>query len=87
MKKLRQVTTVAMSLFVWQITLADQATEPAPTQLPKMIVNDTADTEYDAPNATTAMKTDTPIMETPLNVQVITQQVLQDQQVIRIDHG
>ena len=31
------------------------------------------------PNASTATKTDTPIMETPVSVQVVPQQVLQDQ--------
>jgi iron complex outermembrane recepter protein len=87
MKKLRHVTTIAILLCARGMALADQATEPAPTQLPKMIVNDTVDSEYVAPIATTATKTDTPIMETPVNVQVITQQVLQDQQVIRIDQA
>lgn len=40
---------------------------------------------YVVPNATSGTKTNTPIMETPLNVQVISQQVLQDQQVIRLE--
>jgi len=42
---------------------------------------------YVAPDATTGTRTDTPIMETPLNVQVVTQQVLQDQQVYSIDQA
>jgi iron complex outermembrane recepter protein len=63
--------------------------------LPKVTVE--ADAEYDAeyyadpynkdyviPNATAGTKTDTPIMETPLNVQVISKQVLKDQQVITL---
>ncbi len=40
--------------------------------------------DYVLPNATAGTKTDTPIMETPLNVQVISKQVLKDQQVIRL---
>ncbi len=40
--------------------------------------------DYVLPNATAGTKTDTPIMETPLNVQVITKQVLKDQQVINL---
>lgn len=40
---------------------------------------------YVVPNATSGTKTNTPIMETPLNVQVISQQVLKDQQVIRLE--
>ena len=43
--------------------------------------------DYVQPDATTGTKTDTPIMETPLNVQVITKQVLKDQQVIRLDQA
>ncbi|WP_426992508.1 TonB-dependent siderophore receptor [Methylomonas sp. CM2] len=40
--------------------------------------------DYVLPNATSGTKTDTPIMETPLNVQVISKQVLKDQQVINL---
>jgi len=40
--------------------------------------------DYVLPNATAGTKTDTPIMETPLNVQVISKQVLKDQQVITL---
>ncbi|NOS77519.1 MAG: TonB-dependent siderophore receptor [Nitrospira sp.] len=42
---------------------------------------------YVVQNATSGTKTDTPIMETPLNIQVIPQQVLKDQQVISIDQA
>ncbi len=65
------------------------------TTLPKVTVE--ADSAYDPeyyadpynkdyviPNATAGTKTDTPIMETPLNVQVISKQVLKDRQVIRL---
>ncbi|NOU23798.1 MAG: TonB-dependent receptor [Methyloglobulus sp.] len=40
--------------------------------------------DYVIPNATAGTKTDTPIMETPLNVQVISKQVLKDQQAINL---
>jgi iron complex outermembrane recepter protein len=40
---------------------------------------------YVQPDATTCTRTDTPIMETPLNVQVITKQVMKYQQDIRLD--
>jgi iron complex outermembrane recepter protein len=43
--------------------------------------------DYVIPNATAGTKTDTPIMETPLNVQVISKQVLKEQQVIRLDQA
>ncbi len=39
---------------------------------------------YSVPNATTATRTDTPLRDTPQSIQVIPQQVLQDQQVIRL---
>ncbi|GJL56699.1 MAG: hypothetical protein NPIRA02_38310 [Nitrospirales bacterium] len=39
---------------------------------------------YSAPNATTATKTDTPIMQTPLSIQVVPKSVLADQQATTI---
>jgi iron complex outermembrane receptor protein len=42
---------------------------------------------YVAPVAASGTKTDTPVMETPLNVQTVTRQVLQDQQVTSIDQA
>ncbi|ULA64135.1 MAG: Ferrichrome-iron receptor [Nitrospira sp.] len=42
---------------------------------------------YKVAQATTATKTDTPIMETPFSVQVVPQQVLKDQQTTRLDHA
>ncbi len=41
-------------------------------------------TGYNAPNATSAMKMDTPIMQTPVAVQVVTRQTMDDQQAITI---
>lgn len=46
---------------------------------------DPYNTTYQLPNASTGTKTDTPVMNTPLNVQTITQQVLKDRQVITLD--
>jgi iron complex outermembrane receptor protein len=43
--------------------------------------------DYTLPNATSGTKTDTPIMETPLNVQVISKQVMKDQQVIELNQA
>jgi len=58
--------------------------QTGPTVLPEMTVTATPDTGYSAPNATTATKTDTPIMETPFSIKAVPQQVLRDQQVINI---
>ncbi len=48
---------------------------------------DPYNTTYVLQDATTGTKTDTPIMDTPLNVQVITQQVLRDQQAITLEQA
>ncbi len=40
---------------------------------------------YKVERATTATKTDTPIMETPFSIQVVPQQVVRDQQAVRLD--
>ena len=42
---------------------------------------------YKVERATTATKTDTPIMETPVSIQVIPQQVLKDQQAFRLEQA
>jgi iron complex outermembrane recepter protein len=80
---------------VVQVTADKPSDTDTETTLPKVTVE--ADAEYDPeyytdpynkdyviPNATSGTKTDTPIMETPLNVQVISKQVLKDQQVINL---
>ncbi|WP_253188377.1 TonB-dependent siderophore receptor [Leptolyngbya sp. 'hensonii'] len=40
---------------------------------------------YVVPNATTATRTDTSILDTPQSIQVIPQQIFRDQQIIRVD--
>jgi len=44
-------------------------------------------TAYRVPNASTATRTDTAIIDTPQSIQVIPQQVLKDQQVVRVDQA
>lgn len=50
------------------------------TQLPSIEIHSPAEksTAYHRPNASTATKTDTPLMETPFTVQVIPRQVMKD---------
>jgi len=43
--------------------------------------------DYKVANASTATKTDTPIMETPVNIQVVPKQVLKDQQTTKIEQA
>lgn len=71
----------------------EKAVEPQSATLPAVKVNGTAEyapydpynPSYNTPNASTATKTDTPIMETPLAIKVVPQQVLKDQQVTRLE--
>ncbi|MDD2800796.1 MAG: TonB-dependent receptor plug domain-containing protein, partial [Methylococcales bacterium] len=41
--------------------------------------------DYTVSNSSSATKTDTPIMETPISIQTITQQIIQDRKVTRVD--
>ncbi|MEO0459169.1 MAG: TonB-dependent receptor plug domain-containing protein, partial [Cyanobacteria bacterium P01_A01_bin.114] len=43
--------------------------------------------DYFAPDASTATRTDTPILDIPASIQVIPRQVLEDQQVIRLEEA
>ncbi|OAI02814.1 TonB-dependent siderophore receptor [Methylomonas methanica] len=45
---------------------------------------DPYNTDYNRPNATTATKTDTPIMETPISIQVVPKAVLADKQAMTL---
>ncbi len=51
----------------------------------KYDATDPYDRHYAATNTTFATKTDTPIMETPLNIQVLPKAVLDDQQAVKLD--
>ena len=46
-----------------------------------------AEDDYFVPDVTSATRTDTPILDTPQSVQVVPQEVLEDQQVIRLDEA
>ncbi|MCK9636845.1 TonB-dependent receptor [Methylobacter sp. Wu8] len=50
-------------------------------------VNAPDNKDYKITNAVTATKTDTPIMQTPMSVKVVPQQVMKDQQVITVDQA
>jgi iron complex outermembrane receptor protein len=75
-----------------------KSTATSTTILPQMTVTDTADKtannvnaptnkDYYIKDAVTATKTDTPLMQTPMSVKVVPQQVLKDQQVITVDEA
>ncbi|MCK9609242.1 MAG: TonB-dependent receptor [Methylomonas sp.] len=67
----------------------DPAALPAVNVVGKAVYDSTDpyNSDYRLPNASTATKTDTPIMETPFSVQVVPKQVLEDQQVVRLDQA
>jgi iron complex outermembrane receptor protein len=59
--------------------------DQAPT-LPGVLVEETRQPgAYAAPSASTATKTDTPIMQVPAGIQVVPRQVLEDQQILRVE--
>lgn len=68
-----------------QLNKADPATLKPVTVTGKATYasNDPYNPDYSLPNASTATKTDTPIMDTPFSVQVVPKQVIQDIQGVR----
>jgi iron complex outermembrane receptor protein len=62
-------------------------TQTQPAQLPETVVTARRAEDYAVPDATTATKTDTPIMQTPLSIQVIPQQVLEDQNITKLSEA
>jgi iron complex outermembrane recepter protein len=58
--------------------------EPAALEEMTVTASPLDETSYNVLNATTATKTDTPIFDTPLSIQVVPQQVLKDQQAVRL---
>jgi len=60
--------------------------EPGEAQLPETVVRRTAPRRgtYKADRASTATRTDTPILETPASIQVVPRQVIDDQASVRL---
>ncbi|WP_447970599.1 TonB-dependent siderophore receptor [Nitrospira sp. M1] len=61
-----------------------QTTTPPLIKLSEVVVRETRGTGYKAETASTAMKTDTPIRETPVSIQVVPRQVIEDQAAQRL---
>lgn len=67
------------------IKVAEATTLPAVKVVGETVnSNDPNNADYTRPNSTTATKTDTPIMETPISIQVVPRAVMQDQQSIQL---
>lgn len=60
------------------------AQEPDTYQLAPLNVTGTRERSYQVPEASTATKTETPIMETPVSIQVIPKAVLEDKQTMSL---
>ncbi|MEO0985314.1 MAG: TonB-dependent siderophore receptor [Cyanobacteria bacterium J06639_14] len=61
------------------------ATDGNPDALRITVTGESAGSDYFVPNTGTGTRTDTPLLDIPASVQVIPQEVLEDQQVIRLD--
>jgi len=85
----------AIALAAKEKDAAPQKTDPSTITLKALTVTGNAVNNVNAPdnkdykitNAVTATKTDTPIMQTPMSVKVVSRQVMKDQQVITVDQA
>jgi iron complex outermembrane recepter protein len=75
-----------------EVTTPSEDKPEAPTAAPEpeeeieiVVTGEQDEDRYFAPNASTATRTDTPIIDTPQSIQVIPQQILEDQQIIRVE--
>ncbi len=63
-----------------------------PVKVPEIVVKEVRErdadaTTYVAEDATTATRTDTPLIQVPQSVEVVTQRVLQDQRAVRVEQA
>ncbi|MGH8614042.1 MAG: TonB-dependent siderophore receptor [Gammaproteobacteria bacterium] len=82
--------TVAVTVADNQPSSPQQSTKKSkdtPTELEEMVVTASPrdETSYTVPNASTATKTDTPIFDTPVSIQVVPYSVIQDQKGYRLE--
>ena len=73
------VTSITLSIAPGSAQAA-QADEPL-----RLVVTGEEGSRYFVPNAATATRTDTPLRDIPLSIQIIPEEVLEDQQVTRLD--
>lgn len=76
-------TDVTLKVGEFAYSLNPEANEPDE----EIVVTGEGQRNYQVPNASSATRTDTPIRDTPASIQVIPQQVIRDQQVVRIDEA
>ncbi|WP_081917861.1 TonB-dependent receptor [Methylobacter sp. BBA5.1] len=74
------------------LKVAEQQSQASPVTLPSMMVmgaaeldvNDPYNKSYTVTNSSTATKTDTPLIETPVSVQVVPRTIMDDQKTTRV---
>ncbi|SLM50080.1 putative Ferric iron uptake protein [Nitrospira japonica] len=69
----------------------DGAAAPKPVRVPEVVVKDVRTRDdtanYVAEDANTATRTDTPIIQVPQSIAVVTQNVIQDQRAVRVEQA
>lgn len=75
----RQAVTLRTGEFAYSLNLPGQDLDE------EIVVTDERQRGYSVPNTSTGTRTDTPLRDVPQSIQVIPQEVLRDQQIIRLD--
>jgi iron complex outermembrane receptor protein len=70
--------------FAQAVELAEPPSVDAPVALPEVTVRDLRDLGYQTSSVTTATRLETPILETPVSIQMVPRAVIEDQQVIEL---
>ncbi|MBE7385571.1 MAG: TonB-dependent siderophore receptor [Leptolyngbya sp. SIO1E4] len=81
------ISTEATGLTISGIPGDPTVQAPDEEAIQVVVTGEAEDDDYFVPNASTATRTDTPILDTPASIQVIPRQVLEDQQVVRLEEA
>ena len=82
-----EVVSGGQDLVLSIISQANTAQTEPDEEIEVIATGEGNESDYFVPEATTATRTDTPILDSSQSIQVIPQQVLEDQQVIRLDEA
>ncbi|MGP1387537.1 MAG: TonB-dependent siderophore receptor [Thainema sp.] len=79
------ISTATTGLVVSATAGDPTAQAPDDDSIQIAVTGEQANDDYFVPEASTATRTDTPILDVPQSIQVIPQEVLEDQQILRVD--
>ena len=65
----------------------DEMPTPVEEEIEIVVTAEAEEEDYFVPDASTATRTDTPLLEIPQSIQVVPEEVLEDQQVIRLEEA